>query len=55
MSGTRKNISEKKYDRHEETNRLKKTAKKMAEEVQKKIEGKTRIPHPDIKNAWIYV
>lgn len=55
MSGTKKNVGDKKFDRHDENVRLKKSAKKMAEEVQENIKGKKRVPHPTIKKAWIYV
>lgn len=35
--------------------RSRKTAKQLAEEVKKKVEGKKLVPHPTIPKAYIYV
>ena len=55
MAGIRKNVGDKKYDRHDEIVNSKKKAKIMASKIQEIIKDKKRVPHPTIKKAWIYV
>jgi hypothetical protein len=54
QKGTRQNVGDKKQYKDIEKIDLRVTAEKMAAIAQKKIEGKTLVAHPTLKNTWIY-
>lgn len=54
LNGTKKNIGKEKVYKDVEQIDLKTNAEKMAKIAQKKIEGKTLVAHPTLKNTWIY-
>jgi hypothetical protein len=54
IKGTRQNVGGKKHFIDIEKIDLRTNAEKMAVIAQKQIEGKTMVPHPTLKNTWIY-
>lgn len=55
QKGVRQNVVTKKENLQDHIQKMYANAKKMAARTQERIKGKVLVPHPSLKNTWIYV